>query len=108
MLRWDYGRCYSCGFGSFFGVPRKGSGSLDNGSGNAPADAIATTRRLQLRHVLVASNAAIGGPATAAAFAGQQKTGLTLAATLWGVVGYGVGTNLGIAASQWYQSMLGL
>ena len=105
-------RCYSCGWGSLFGVPswrkKKGYSSSDNDSVIAPANGGNTAARLQLRHVLVASNAAIGGPATAAAFAGQQKTGLTLAATLWGVVGYGVGTNLGIAASQWYQSMLGL
>ena len=65
-----------------------------------------TAGLVKLRHVLVASNAAIGGPATAAAFAGQQKTGLTLAATIWGVVGYGVGTNIGILATRWYQSML--
>eukprot|EP00545_Synedropsis_sp_CCMP1620_P004976 CAMPEP_0119031000 /NCGR_PEP_ID=MMETSP1176-20130426/41315_1 /TAXON_ID=265551 /ORGANISM="Synedropsis recta cf, Strain CCMP1620" /LENGTH=459 /DNA_ID=CAMNT_0006987381 /DNA_START=971 /DNA_END=2347 /DNA_ORIENTATION=- len=59
--------------------------------------------RLQLKHVLVASNAAIGGPATAAAYAGQQQTGLTVAATVWGVVGYGVGTSLGVALSRIYQ-----
>jgi len=62
--------------------------------------------KLQLKHVLVASNAAIGGPATAAAYAGQQRTGLTLAATVWGVVGYGIGTNIGLGMCQWFQSWL--
>ncbi|KAI2506240.1 Protein of unknown function (DUF819) [Fragilaria crotonensis] len=73
------------------------------GDGAARATAGST---LKLRHILVASNAAIGGPATAAAFAGQQQTGLAVAATIWGVVGYGVGTNIGILATRWYQSML--
>jgi uncharacterized membrane protein len=51
--------------------------------------------------VLIASNAAIGGPATAAAFCGQlaesnpRKPGLTLAATVYGVVGYATGTTIG-------------
>jgi uncharacterized membrane protein len=63
-------------------------------------------RRLQLKHVLVASNAAIGGPATAAAYAGQQQTGLTVAATVWGVVGYSIGTSLGIGLSRIYQGWL--
>lgn len=55
---------------------------------------------LRLRHALVASNAAIGGPATAAAFASQQNLGLASAATLWGTVGYSVGTNLGVLTSK--------
>lgn len=63
-------------------------------------------KQVQLKHVLVASNAAIGGPATAAAYAGQQRTGLTLAATIWGVVGYGIGTNLGLGMCRWFQSCL--
>jgi uncharacterized membrane protein len=51
---------------------------------------------------LIASNAAIGGPATAAAFCGQlpesnpRKAGLTLAATVYGVVGYAIGTTIGL------------
>jgi uncharacterized membrane protein len=69
-------------------------------------NAIFGNANLKLSHVLVASNAAIGGPATAAAYAGQQRTGLTLAATVWGVVGYGIGTNLGIAMSRLYQACL--
>eukprot|EP00547_Thalassionema_nitzschioides_P003900 CAMPEP_0194199808 /NCGR_PEP_ID=MMETSP0156-20130528/682_1 /TAXON_ID=33649 /ORGANISM="Thalassionema nitzschioides, Strain L26-B" /LENGTH=224 /DNA_ID=CAMNT_0038924747 /DNA_START=616 /DNA_END=1287 /DNA_ORIENTATION=- len=40
-------------------------------------------KSLRLRHVLVASNAAIGGPATAATFASQNNLELTSAATLW-------------------------
>ena len=79
---------------------------LTSASSGGDAHTRATVGTLKLRHVLVASNAAIGGPATAAAFAGQQKTDLTVAATVWGVVGYGVGTNIGILASRWYQSML--
>ena len=56
---------------------------------------------LLLEDVLVASNAAIGGPATAAAFAGRidspRQRGLTMAGTVWGVVGYAVGTTVGVA-----------
>jgi uncharacterized membrane protein len=58
---------------------------------------------IQLQHVLVASNAAIGGPATAAAYCGQIKQrarGLALAATLWGVVGYAIGTGIGVTLSR--------
>jgi uncharacterized membrane protein len=55
----------------------------------------------QLEDVLIASNAAIGGPATAAAFCGQMTKGprlrgWTMAATFWGVVGYAIGTTLGV------------
>jgi uncharacterized membrane protein len=58
---------------------------------------------LQWADVLVASNAAIGGPATAAAFCGQVKGGsaakkaLTVSATVWGVVGYAIGTTIGVS-----------
>jgi uncharacterized membrane protein len=56
---------------------------------------------LLLEDVLIASNAAIGGPATAAAFAGTLKSprqrGLILAGTFWGVTGYAVGTTIGVA-----------
>lgn len=59
------------------------------------------SQKMRLEEVLVASNAAIGGPATAAAFAGrlgiQQQRSLTYAATVWGVVGYAIGTTLGIS-----------
>jgi uncharacterized membrane protein len=55
----------------------------------------------RLEDVLVASNAAVGGPATAAAFSGRIPTsprsnGLFMAATVWGVVGYAVGTTIGV------------
>lgn len=56
---------------------------------------------IQLEDVLVASNAAIGGPSTAAAFAGRVKgprqLGLTMAGTTWGVVGYAIGTTIGVS-----------
>jgi uncharacterized membrane protein len=51
----------------------------------------------RLEEVLVASNAAIGGPATAAAFCGQCGAQYVLAATVWGVVGYAIGTTVGVA-----------
>lgn len=56
---------------------------------------------LRLEHVLVASNAAIGGPATAAAFCGQLGlVTLTVAATLWGVIGYAIGTGIGVTVTR--------
>ena len=67
--------------------------------------------RLRLVNVLTASNAAIGGPATAAAFCGQvtgistgEKRGLTVAATVWGVVGYAIGTTIGVALYRLLQA----
>ena len=58
---------------------------------------------LDLEDVWIASNAAIGGPATAAAFCGQMKKrdpgklqGRTISATVWGVVGYAIGTMIGV------------
>ena len=67
--------------------------------------------RLRLANVLTASNAAIGGPATAAAFGGQvtgigtgEKRGLTVAATVWGVVGYAIGTTIGVALYRLLQA----
>jgi hypothetical protein len=65
-----------------------------------------TTRRtttissIRLEDVLIASNAAIGGPATAAAFCsrirGPCQKGLTYAAVVWGVFGYAIGTTMGV------------
>lgn len=58
--------------------------------------------KIGLPDVWIASNAAIGGPATAAAFCNRLPgpahllRGRVLAATLWGVVGYGIGTFLGM------------
>ena len=59
---------------------------------------------LDLEDVWIASNAAIGGPATAAAFCGRMKKrdpgklqGRTISATVWGVVGYAIGTIVGVS-----------
>ena len=64
---------------------------------------------LAVEDVMVASNAGIGGPATAAAFAGSvgstchkkksSNRGLVLAATVLGVVGYALGTSVGVGLS---------
>jgi uncharacterized membrane protein len=57
---------------------------------------------IQLEDVWIASNAAIGGPATAATFCSRMKRdpgklqGRTISATVWGVVGYAIGTFLGV------------
>jgi len=66
--------------------------------------------------VLTASNAAIGGPSTAAAFAAglvpktrnqknnaiqnKYKRGLVLGATIWGVFGYAMGTSIGFSVTK--------
>ena len=67
---------------------------------------------LSLEEVLVASNAAIGGSATAAAFAGNidltgkgglansEKRGLVMSATIWGVIGYSIATSIGVYLSK--------
>jgi hypothetical protein len=59
--------------------------------------------KITLDDVWIASNAAIGGPATAAAFCTRMKhgsslvvVGRTVAATVWGVVGYAIGTVVGV------------
>jgi len=55
--------------------------------------------QLPLLDLLVASQAAIGGPATAATLCAQcGATSLVTAATVWGVVGYAMGTTLGVTA----------
>ena len=47
---------------------------------------------------LVASNACVGGPATAAAFAlSTRREALVVPAVVWGTVGYACGTGLGMA-----------
>jgi uncharacterized membrane protein len=72
--------------------------------------------RVQVRwtDVLVASNAAIGGPATAAAFCGQMhhsnqtdKYHITVAATVWGVAGYALGTTIGVTFYRFLNAMHG-
>jgi uncharacterized membrane protein len=58
---------------------------------------------IELEDVWIASNAAIGGPATAAAFCSRMTKrcpgklrGRTISATVWGVVGYAIGTVVGV------------
>lgn len=62
-----------------------------------------------LQEVMTASNAGIGGPSTAAAFAAdltsdrlnsQQRRSLILGATVWGVFGYAVGTATGVTLAK--------
>ena len=62
-----------------------------------------------LEDTLTASNAAIGGPTAAAAFcqrmivgepSPQVMQGRTIAATVWGVIGYAIGTMLGVGMFQ--------
>ena len=65
-------------------------------------------RRLSLNEVLVASNCNIGGPATAAAFAGNvsKNYNLVVGATLWGTVGYAIGTSAGVMLTNFLNRML--
>mmetsp|Transcript_4459 Transcript_4459/g.6743 ORF Transcript_4459/g.6743 Transcript_4459/m.6743 type:complete len:414 (+) Transcript_4459:116-1357(+) len=50
-----------------------------------------------LIETLVASNACIGGPSTAAAFAiASGRSDLAVSAVLWGTIGYALATSLGI------------
>eukprot|EP00922_Rhytidocystis_sp_ex-Travisia-forbesii_P069676 GHVS01104085.1.p1 GENE.GHVS01104085.1~~GHVS01104085.1.p1 ORF type:complete len:591 (+),score=48.71 GHVS01104085.1:104-1876(+) len=53
---------------------------------------------ISLDELLVASDANVGGPSTAAAMAGgvMERPDLVLPATLWGTVGYTVATSLGM------------
>lgn len=60
---------------------------------------------LGLDEIMVASNAGIGGASTAAIFAGRivnkdNSINLALAGTLWGVIGYCVGTPMGVTLSH--------
>ena len=57
--------------------------------------------------VLTASNAAIGGPSTAAAFAaglvksdGSYRRALVISATIYGVFGYAIGTSIGVLLTK--------
>ena len=74
--------------------------------------------KIGLEEIWIASNAAIGGPVTAAAFCTRLKktttrkgtptnnddndnesllmVGRTTAATVWGIVGYAIGTTIGV------------
>lgn len=53
-------------------------------------------RPIRLSELLIGSNAAIGGPSTAAAFAAPLGPQLVVPAAMWGVAGYAVGTSLGV------------
>ena len=72
-----------------------------------------SSKGFDLTDVLIASNAAIGGPATAAAFCGEikkslnpiEKRNITIAATVWGVVGYAIGTTIGVTMFRILQSI---
>ena len=66
-----------------------------NALGRARAPALA----IELNEMLVASNANVGGPATAAAFAGAAARDplLVVPATVWGTAGYACATTLGVA-----------
>lgn len=57
---------------------------------------------ISLDEVLVASNANVGGAATAAAFAGAalKRPDLVIPATCCGIVGYGVATTSGVALAS--------
>ena len=57
-------------------------------------------RPLRLSEALVGSNAAIGGPSTAAAFAGSMAPTLVVPAAVWGIVGYAGGTTLGVGVYE--------
>jgi len=86
--------------GTVFGclLWKKVMATFFSGDGSRPAPS------LDLEDVWIASNAAIGGPATAAAFCGRMKNrdpnklqGRTISATVWGVVGYAIGTIVGVS-----------
>lgn len=62
---------------------------------------------LTLEDILVASNAAIGGPATAASFAGSfthisdsVRHALIISGTFYGVFGYAIGTSIGVSLTR--------
>lgn len=58
---------------------------------------------LSLEEILVASNAAIGGPVTAAEFANRttrRRRGLIMAGTVWGVFGYVIATEVGLTMTR--------
>ena len=60
--------------------------------------------------VLVGSNAAIGGSATAASFCSclkyRDRKSMSIAATVWGIVGYAIGTTTGVAMYRLFTTKL--
>ena len=57
--------------------------------------------------LLLASNANVGGPATAAAMAvGRSWPGMVQAALLTGSLGYAVGTSVGVGVGQFIAAYL--
>ena len=58
--------------------------------------------RLDLAEVVIASNANMGGPTTAAAMAVARRwNGLVIPAILCGTLGYAVATFIGVAMGTW-------
>lgn len=60
--------------------------------------------QLSVEEIMVASNAAIGGPLTAAEIgkktSARRRRGLVVAGTVWGVFGFAIGTELGVSLSK--------
>jgi len=58
--------------------------------------------RLDLREIVVASNANMGGPTSAAAMAVSRRwDGLVVPAVLCGTLGYAIATFIGTAVGRW-------
>ena len=91
-----------------------GRGGRGAGEGDGPGPSSSWMISPCVEEVAVASNAAIGGPATAAAFASsvakswtaEARRGLQTAAMVWGVVGYAAGTGIGVAMTRFAMGVL--